>query len=79
MEPNESSSYSENREYFQILEKQRQDVLREILWKCDNSPYNGPCKMKNTLRTPEETQEECEGSTGIYPIFSEGEEEQGEN
>ncbi|KAL0288169.1 UNVERIFIED_CONTAM: hypothetical protein Sradi_7103500 [Sesamum radiatum] len=29
MEPNESSSYNENREYFQILERQRQDVLRE--------------------------------------------------
>ncbi|KAL0413696.1 UNVERIFIED_CONTAM: hypothetical protein Sradi_1571300 [Sesamum radiatum] len=74
MEPNESSSYNKNREYFQILERQRQDVLKEILWKCDNGPYNGPCKMENTLWTPEETQED---STGIYPIFSEGEEEQG--
>ncbi|KAL0313511.1 UNVERIFIED_CONTAM: hypothetical protein Sradi_5750400 [Sesamum radiatum] len=31
--------------------------------------------MENTLRTLEETQEE--GSTGIYPVFSEREEEQG--
>ncbi|KAL0413345.1 UNVERIFIED_CONTAM: movement protein [Sesamum radiatum] len=70
MEPNESLSYSENREYFQILEKQRQDVLREILWKCDNGPYNGPYKMENTLRTPEETPKRGEGSTGIHPVFS---------
>ncbi|KAL0435413.1 UNVERIFIED_CONTAM: hypothetical protein Sradi_0249200 [Sesamum radiatum] len=33
--------------------------------------------MENTLRTLEETQEEGEGSTGIYPVFSEGKEEQG--
>ncbi|KAK4402811.1 hypothetical protein Sango_1021800 [Sesamum angolense] len=36
MEPNESSSYNDNREYFQILEKQRKNVLREILYKCDH-------------------------------------------
>ncbi|KAL0317414.1 UNVERIFIED_CONTAM: hypothetical protein Sangu_2155700 [Sesamum angustifolium] len=54
MEPNESSSYNENREYFQTLERQRKNVLREILYKCDNGPYKGPCKMKTTLRTPEE-------------------------
>ncbi|KAL0313469.1 UNVERIFIED_CONTAM: hypothetical protein Sradi_5746200 [Sesamum radiatum] len=77
MEPNESSSYNENREYFQILERQRQDVLREILWKCDNGPYNGPCKMDTTHRSPKKTQEDGEGSTGTYPTFSEGEEEQG--
>ncbi|KAK4387875.1 Enzymatic polyprotein [Sesamum angolense] len=56
MEPNESSSYNNNREYFQILEKQRKDVLREILWKCDHGPYKGPCKMKAAPRTPEEPQ-----------------------
>ncbi|KAK4404252.1 Enzymatic polyprotein [Sesamum angolense] len=54
MEPNESSSYNDNREYFQILEKQRKDVLREILWKCDHGPYKGPCKMRTAPRTPEE-------------------------
>ncbi|KAL0391531.1 UNVERIFIED_CONTAM: hypothetical protein Slati_4538200 [Sesamum latifolium] len=77
MKPNESSSYNDNREYFQILKRQRKDFLREILWKCDNGPYNGPCKMDTTLRTPEETHEDGEGSTGTYPTFSEGEEEQG--
>ncbi|KAL0431467.1 UNVERIFIED_CONTAM: hypothetical protein Sradi_0772700 [Sesamum radiatum] len=73
MEPNESSSYSDNREYFQILERQRKDFLKKILWKCDN----GPCKMETTLRTPEETQEDGEGSIETYPTFPEGEEEQG--
>ncbi|KAL0434874.1 UNVERIFIED_CONTAM: hypothetical protein Sradi_0195300 [Sesamum radiatum] len=73
MEPNESSSYSDNREYFQILKRQRKDFLKENLWKCDN----GPCKMETTLQTPEETQEDGEGSTGTYPTFFEGEEEQG--
>ncbi|KAL0420982.1 UNVERIFIED_CONTAM: movement protein [Sesamum latifolium] len=33
--------------------------------------------MDTTLRTPEKTQEDGEGSTGTYPTFSEGEEEQG--
>ncbi|KAL0438742.1 UNVERIFIED_CONTAM: hypothetical protein Slati_2357200 [Sesamum latifolium] len=33
--------------------------------------------MDTTLRTPKETQEDGKGSTGTYPTFSEGEEEQG--
>ncbi|KAL0420928.1 UNVERIFIED_CONTAM: hypothetical protein Slati_3115700 [Sesamum latifolium] len=57
MEPNESSSYNDNRDYFQALERQRKDFLRKILWKCDNGPYNGPCKIDINLRTPEEIQE----------------------
>ncbi|KAL0434479.1 UNVERIFIED_CONTAM: movement protein [Sesamum latifolium] len=73
MKPNESSSYNDNREYFQILKRQRKDFLRKILWKCDN----GPCKIDTTLRTPVEIQESGEGTTWIYPTFSEGEEEQG--
>ncbi|KAL0461457.1 UNVERIFIED_CONTAM: movement protein [Sesamum latifolium] len=32
--------------------------------------------MKTTLRTPEEARENGEGSTGTYPTFSEGEEDQ---
>ncbi|KAL0343009.1 UNVERIFIED_CONTAM: movement protein [Sesamum angustifolium] len=56
MEPNESSSYNDNREFFQTLERQRKDVVREILWKCDHGPYKGPCKMKAAPRTPEESQ-----------------------
>ncbi|KAL2243372.1 UNVERIFIED_CONTAM: hypothetical protein Sindi_0455200 [Sesamum indicum] len=53
MEPNESSSYSENREYFQILEIQRREFLMEILDKCDN----GPKRIDPKLLTPEEEQE----------------------
>ncbi|KAL2252603.1 UNVERIFIED_CONTAM: hypothetical protein Sindi_0055000 [Sesamum indicum] len=53
MEPNESSSCSENREYFQILEIQRREFLMEILDKCDNSPKRIDLK----LLTPEEEQE----------------------
>ncbi|KAL0408456.1 UNVERIFIED_CONTAM: hypothetical protein Sradi_1780000 [Sesamum radiatum] len=43
-----------------------------------NGPYNGPCKIGITLRTPEETQEDSEGSTETYPIFPETKEEQSE-
>ncbi|KAL2235895.1 UNVERIFIED_CONTAM: hypothetical protein Sindi_1321700 [Sesamum indicum] len=53
MEPNESSSYCENREYFQTLEIQRREFLREILDKCDN----GPKRIDPKLLTPEEKQE----------------------
>ncbi|KAL0367013.1 UNVERIFIED_CONTAM: hypothetical protein Sradi_3591400 [Sesamum radiatum] len=34
-------------------------------------------RWRNTLRTPEETPKQGEGSTGIHPVFFEGEEEQG--
>ncbi|KAL2226501.1 UNVERIFIED_CONTAM: hypothetical protein Sindi_2008800 [Sesamum indicum] len=53
MEPNESSSYCENREYFQTLEIQRREFLMEILDKCDN----GPKRIDPKLLTPEEKQE----------------------
>ncbi|KAL2252184.1 UNVERIFIED_CONTAM: hypothetical protein Sindi_0013100 [Sesamum indicum] len=53
MEPNESSSYSENREYFQILKIQRREFLMEILAKCDN----GPKRIDPKLLIPEEEQE----------------------
>ncbi|KAL0325619.1 UNVERIFIED_CONTAM: hypothetical protein Sradi_5131200 [Sesamum radiatum] len=70
MELNESSSYNENREYFQTLERQRKDVLREILWKCDHGPYKGPCKMRATPRTSEEETQDGD-STEKNPIFFE--------
>ncbi|KAL2240885.1 UNVERIFIED_CONTAM: hypothetical protein Sindi_0729700 [Sesamum indicum] len=47
MEPNESSSYSENREYFQILEIKRREFLMKILDKC----YNGPKRIDPKLLT----------------------------
>ncbi|KAL2237555.1 UNVERIFIED_CONTAM: hypothetical protein Sindi_0947200 [Sesamum indicum] len=53
MEPNESSSYCENREYFQTLKIQRREFLMEILNKCDN----GPKRIDPKLLTPEEKQE----------------------
>ncbi|KAL2224615.1 UNVERIFIED_CONTAM: hypothetical protein Sindi_0473100, partial [Sesamum indicum] len=53
MKPKESSSYSENREYFQILKIQRREFLMEILDKCDNDPKRIDLK----LLTPEEEQE----------------------
>ncbi|KAL2225740.1 UNVERIFIED_CONTAM: hypothetical protein Sindi_2949000, partial [Sesamum indicum] len=53
MEPNQSSSYFENREYFQTLEIQRREFLMEILDKCDN----GPKRIDPKLLKPEEKQE----------------------
>ncbi|KAL2243777.1 UNVERIFIED_CONTAM: hypothetical protein Sindi_0495700, partial [Sesamum indicum] len=53
MKPNESSSYSENREYLQILKIQRRDFLMEILDKC----YNDPTRIDPELLTLEEEQE----------------------
>ncbi|KAL2226547.1 UNVERIFIED_CONTAM: hypothetical protein Sindi_2013400 [Sesamum indicum] len=53
MKPNESSSYSENRKYFQILEIQRREFLMEILDKC----YNGRKRIDPRLLTPEEEKE----------------------
>ncbi|KAL2248425.1 UNVERIFIED_CONTAM: hypothetical protein Sindi_2694800, partial [Sesamum indicum] len=53
MEPNESSSYCENRKYFQILGIQRREFLMEILDKCDT----GPKRIDLKLLTLEEKQE----------------------
>ncbi|KAL2243793.1 UNVERIFIED_CONTAM: hypothetical protein Sindi_0497300 [Sesamum indicum] len=53
MKPNESSSYNDNREYFQILEIQRREFLMESFDKC----YNGPKRIDPNLLTPKE---ECE-------------------
>ena len=53
MKPNESSSYSENREYFQILEIQRREFLMKILEKC----FNGLKRIDPRLLMPEEEQE----------------------
>ncbi|KAL2232424.1 UNVERIFIED_CONTAM: hypothetical protein Sindi_1422400, partial [Sesamum indicum] len=53
MELNESSSYAENREYFQILEIQRREFLMEILDKY----YNGPKRIDPRLLTPNEEKE----------------------
>ncbi|KAL0439191.1 UNVERIFIED_CONTAM: hypothetical protein Slati_2402100 [Sesamum latifolium] len=38
MEPNKSPSYDDNRDYFQIPEIQRKELLMEVLEKCCNSP-----------------------------------------
>ncbi|KAL0377163.1 UNVERIFIED_CONTAM: hypothetical protein Scaly_0833900 [Sesamum calycinum] len=54
MEPNKSSSYNDNREYFQTLERQRKNFLWEILKKCDN----GPKRIDWKSLTKEEVEEE---------------------
>ncbi|KAK4385705.1 hypothetical protein Sango_2694500 [Sesamum angolense] len=54
MEPNKSSSYDDNREYFQTLERQRKNFLWEILKKCDN----GPKRIDWKLLSKEEVEEE---------------------
>ncbi|KAL2252805.1 UNVERIFIED_CONTAM: hypothetical protein Sindi_0075200, partial [Sesamum indicum] len=53
MEPNEGLSYSENREYFQILKIQRKEFFTEILDKCDN----GPKRINPKFLTSKEKQE----------------------
>ncbi|KAL2252538.1 UNVERIFIED_CONTAM: hypothetical protein Sindi_0048500, partial [Sesamum indicum] len=53
MEPNESSSYCENRKYFLILEIQRREFPMKILDKC----FNGPKRIDQRLLTLEEEKE----------------------